>query len=354
MECTGSPHVTDDLASTRRGAAVFLETLDHGGAQDRLNWSEKWETIGDTHQLRCELNIKQEAFEKAIEAWLCALTAFEVARRLLDEEDSRTEDISVKIESSIQKFGQCLTHKLERVEIACCNEAEFPAYYLPAGDLDSCAPAVICISSEGETGAAMLARLLPVTISRGVSVLAISHKFVHRLNRRSEMLLSCCLDYLSMRPDVDATRIGVYGEGVSAVLATDFAASDDRVAAAVCDGGLWNWTRTLASIGWLTKSAVIVDEDLDSARHSRMVRQLGCPVLVVAGGRSMVSASEAIKLEADCLTARIDLSVALPRVIWKSGGIENFVLSDDCIFAWLEHRLAHSVQFDSCYRPGKQ
>ncbi|MGY4167695.1 hypothetical protein ACVIM8_001768 [Bradyrhizobium sp. USDA 4529] len=345
MDCAAWPHVRCDLASTRQGAAVFLENLDDVcDAAGRQNRVERWTAIGDAHCLLCDRYIKQEAFDEATEAWLCALTAFEVARRLLDVCDSQSEDISVKIETSIQRFGLCLK-KIERVKIADCDRAEFHGYYLPAGSLDACTPAVICISSEQETEGTMLGRLLPVLFGRDVSVLVVSHdEIAHRSRGQLELLLSCCLDYLSVRPDVNPTRIGVYGDGWSAALATDFAASDRRVAAAVCDAGLWKRTRTLASIGWFTRTGGTVHEDVLSASHWRLARQLRCPVLVVAGGRGFVSVSEAIRLQAECEVAHIDLSVALPRMTRTSvDGVENFVSSDECIFAWLEHKLARAL-----------
>ncbi|MGY4353065.1 dienelactone hydrolase [Bradyrhizobium sp. GM7.3] len=151
------------------------------------------------------------------------------------------------------------------------------------------------------------------------------------------------MDYLSVQHEVDDTRIGVYGEGLSAVLATEFAVSDRRVAAAVCDGGLWNWARTLASVNWLATNQDLMEEGAASARRLRLVRQLRCPVLVVAGGRGIVSVSEATTLQADCAAARIDLELLVSRMARApTGDIENFVSSDDFIFGWMQDKLAHS------------
>ncbi|WP_213290725.1 S9 family peptidase [Bradyrhizobium sp. sGM-13] len=282
---------------------------------------------------------------EATEAWLCALTAFEVVRRLVDEDDPQSADASARVEAGIQRFELSLEQKIEPVQIACCDRTELPAYYLPAGSPDLCAPAVICISGEQESGTMLLGRLLPVVSGRGMSLLVISHDDISNHSRRQSDILSCCLDYLLDRPEVDDARIGVYGEGLSAVLATDFAASDHRVAAAVCDGGLWNWTRILASVGWMTRAADVVDEGVVSVRRAQIIRQLRCPVLVVAGGRGIVSVSEAIKLQADCMAAPIGIELAIPRMIGTlEGEVENFVASDDCIFRWLEQKLGrHSA-----------
>ncbi|MBH5391871.1 hypothetical protein [Bradyrhizobium diversitatis] len=335
-------YVRGDLSSTRRAAAMFLDNLrDIWRTGDQQIWVGRWKAIGDAHCFLVELDIKKGAFDEATEAWLCALTAFEVARRLLDEDDPQGEVVSTKIDIGIQKFGLSLAQKLERVQIECADRVGLPAYYLPAGSRASIVPAVICISKEQETETKLLGRLLPMAITRGMSFLVLSHDEVSSYSR-PDVLLSHCLDYLSVQPGIDATRIGVYGEGLSAVLATDFAASDGRIAAAVCDGGLWNWARLLASVGWMTRTAAVADADLVSGHRSRLIRRLKCPVLVVAGGRGFVSESEAIKLKTDCIAWGVDIELVTARTTQTPvAEIENFVTSDDCIFGWLARKLAH-------------
>lgn len=344
MECAACGEMSGDLASTRRSAALFLDNLprDHDlGMTGRSTWGAKWKEIGDAHCRDADLLLDRGAPESAFESWLCELTALEVANRIIGEDDPENAGISAQVEFGIQRFGSLLERKLERIQVPCCDEFELPAYYLPAAAVDMCAPAVICIGREEETGHALLGRLLPVVVGRGMSFLLLSRKDI--LNHpcgQSGALLSCCLDYLSTRPDIDASRIGVYGDGLSAALATQLAASDGRVAAAVCDGGLWNFARTLAYLGWMTTAGGI-DEHAISARRSHVVRRLRCPVLVVAGGRGIVSVSEATKLEAECRADGIDLDVAIPRMITIPGGeIENYLACDDNIFGWLQHRFS--------------
>ncbi|KYH01513.1 hypothetical protein SE91_26025 [Bradyrhizobium sp. DOA1] len=184
-------------------------------------------------------------------------------------------------------------------------------------------------------------------MDRGMSVLVIAHDDLSDTRRsQSDMFMSCCMDYLSTRSDVDATRIGVYGDGLSAPLATDLAVFDDRVAAAVCDGGLWNLARTLASVDWLTRTADAPDEEVVSARRLRVVRRPRWPVLVVAGGRGIVSAAEAMKLLVDDTP---DLQLAIPRMITTDGDeVENFLTADDRIFGWLEHKLVLNSPSSNC------
>lgn len=87
----------------------------------------------------------------------------------------------------------------------------------------------------------------------------------------------------------------------------------------------------------MTGTACVADENVASVRRSRLMRQLKCPVLVVVSGHGTVSASEAVKLQADCSATRIDLELVMPlRTRCSSNTIENFVSSDDRVFAWLD------------------
>ncbi|MGY4509497.1 alpha/beta hydrolase family protein [Bradyrhizobium sp. USDA 3650] len=333
-----------DVASARQHAAAFLDNLtlnENFRSVGRQSWISKWTKLGDEQGILGDLKIKKGALDEAAEAWLCALTAFEVAKRLGDEDDQQTEAIIAKIETGVQRLATSLKRKVESVQIGSYDDSEFLAYYLPAFSRDLFAPAVICISREEESAATLLGRVFPAVIGRSIAVLVVAHEDVSsHWGGQSEALLSSCLDYLLVRPEIDSAHVGVYGQGLSAVLATDFAVSDRRVAAAVCDGGLWNWTRVLASVTWMTRTADEAGADIVSGRRLRMVEHLRCPALVVAGGPGNVCVSEAIKLQADCTAAGIDLEVALPRITRGSmGEIENFVTSDDSIFAWLEHKL---------------
>lgn len=346
MDFGAWPHVRGGLASARQSASAFLDSLppaDDCAQPVRQSWVDTWTRAGEAYSRIADLDLTKKEFDKATEAWLCALTAFEVARRLVPDDDTRSADVSAKVEAGVQRIGLSSGHEVESVEIACGDVGKVLAYYLRAGAPNSRAPAVICISSEEETGAILLGRLLPVIIGRGMSLLVVSQEDIANHARgESEIVLSDCLDYLSARADVDSSWIGVYGDGLSAALATDFAAYDRRIAAAVCDGGIWNWTRSLSSIGWMTPTADDSDKDMMSAYRSRLARRLNCPVLVVAGGRGVVSVSEAIELQAVCMAARIDVDLVMPQLIRGGQGeeVDNFVTSDERIFRWLEQRLA--------------
>ncbi|UPJ79275.1 hypothetical protein IVB16_31570 [Bradyrhizobium sp. 183] len=348
MDCVSWPRVSEDLASTRRAVAAFLEDFDapHSAAC-HSDWVVKWTKIGDAHILFGDANVQKGQIGDAEKAWLCALTAFELARRLAREEAAESEKVTAKIASAVRKIGS-LDRRIERVQVECFDQSDILAYYLPAAGRSK-APAVICISTEEETVTTLLGRILPVLTDRGISVLVVAHEDISNFRSQSDMALSCCLDYLSARSDVDAARIGVYGDGLSAALATELVLSDRRVAAAVCDGGLWILARMLASIQWLTGTSDFPDDKVVSSRRSRMIRQFKCPVLVVASARGMVSLPETSKLLSQASAASIDLQLVMPRTMTaRFGEIEDFVTFDERIFGWLEDKLVPESASQAC------
>lgn len=343
MKCAAGRQVRGDLASTRQSAALFLNNpplRDRKGYIERQSITE-WIEIGDANSHLAESYLNEGRLEKAAEAELCALTAFEVARRLTDEDDARWRGISARIEAGIERIGLCGAPKVEPVQISCADQVSLFAYYLPAGRTDLPAPAIICVCSEQDTPHALLGRVLPVVLGRGISLLVLSHGDLVECSRGSpRAMLSSCLDYLSRRSDVDSARVATFGDGLSAALASDFVASDSRVAAAVCDGGLWHAARALAYVDWMTKAAGEMDELVVAATRLRQARQLRCPVLVVAGGRGIVSIPEASKLQAACVAARIELElIVAPTTSTAVGELEDFPSCDDAIFGWLQHKL---------------
>jgi hypothetical protein len=333
-----------DLPSLRRDAAAFIDSTLIADADTEECWQRCvtiWTRIGDGYCFQADLRMASGALDQASEALLCALTAFELARQLLDESSSTRGEITSKIEACAQRFGQCRRRPAEWVRIGCSDQWGFSALFLPADGPERSAPSVICISEDDEAIEALVGKLLPGLADSGLSMLVVSGADIssHPVFQR-DLLLGFCLDYLVGRADVDGDRIAVYGEKFAAVHATSFAASDHRVAAAVCDGGVWRSTRMQGSIDWMAGAERTTDDAGATSYRLQAMRRLKCPILVTAGERGLVGAPEAIRLRADCGAAGIELDVAIPRTVETAKGtIENFITTYDLVFGWLERKL---------------
>lgn len=343
------------LAYVRQNAAAFLESLQlvdlQGSNRDR--WLNTWLAVGERHRLSLgDPGGAMPTSKTSVEPWLCALTAFQVAKRLANGDDARNEDISARIAACAHEFELRHVRPLERIELDSLDEVRLTGIFLPGSGSGPRVPVVICISDETESESAMLSRILPALIGRGISVLVVGGENIS-WNRtfNAEILLRCWLDYLASRSDVDVSRIAVFGDGTAAAHASSLAATDQRVAAAVCDGGLWRSVRTHAAVRWLTSARDAEDiEDLSIYRSSLAFRTR-CPVLIVAGARGFVREHEALALHDCCRRSGLDVSVVMPRSVPAlSGQIDNFLTCDDFIFDWLESKLYSKSALNSVTR----
>ena len=325
-----------NLARLRKSAGAFLEELSTSASREKEHWILKWMTVGDQYRALAELAVKNNRPDTAGEFWLCALTAFEVARQLADPENSSSGVLADRIEGSLGSLRSCAPDRVERVEIEFFEREHFAGYFLRAARREQPAPAVIFISDEESSAGSIVGRLLPAVNDRNLSVLVVSGDDAskHRLFK-PEAFLASWLDYLEGRADVDAGRIAVSGERMAAGYAGRIAASDRRIKAAVCDGGLWASLQHRANVGWMTG---IWNTAGDRTRTSNLelVRRMRCPVLIVAGGRALFDRQSALELQADCKLAGLDCSVAIPQA---PGEIENFITKDDVVLDWLEEKL---------------
>src|SRR5438874_220342 len=129
MDWVSWPRVIDDLASIRRGAATFLEDFDAPyAAACHSEWVVKWMKIGAVHDLVGDATIQKGQIGDAKKSWLCALTAFEVARHMARENTAECKKATAKIEAVVRKVG-ALEQKIECVPVKCHDQSEILTYY---------------------------------------------------------------------------------------------------------------------------------------------------------------------------------------------------------------------------------
>lgn len=338
-----------NLSRLRSRASGFFESLSIAELvreKHRHLWISDWSRIADEHLAFAETARKDG--QNAQEAWLCGLTALEVARSLACPGDLDSAGLADKVGYSLRGFADDAGPAIERVDIQGPHHAMLTGFFLPARRQESPAPVVICLSDEDATQSSMMSRLLPASVCGTVSLLFIdADKAAIRRPSRPEQAFQCWLDYLEARPDVDARRIAVYGEGAGAAHASRLAFSDRRIAAAVCDGGVATpamrraWLRRIAGAGPAA-------DDGPAAASLVPTRRIACPLLVVVGSRSMVWEQDALELQAGYRQSGADCSVAVPnRIPHPLGEVENFVAVDNFILEWLDGKLGTERKLDA-------
>jgi hypothetical protein len=339
-----------DLARLRKRASAFFESLSVNElAQEtqRKRWISDWTRLGDDYRMLAESVPEAGSAHIVSESCLCALTAFEVARCLSHLEDTASIVLANMIDPSLSKLEDCFAQPIERAEIECLGQGTFEGRFLPAACKECFAPAIICVGDEEMTLSAMLSRLLPASLGSRVSLLLIDGRNASAFrSSKPEHVLGCWLDYLDGRPDVDSSRIAVYGEGLGASYASSLARSDRRIAAAVCDGGLWVLHRRRASVGWITGGWHDACGG-SSAQPLPTSRRIPCPILMVVGHRSMVREEDALELQARYRQSGAHCSIVIPNAIQNPlGAVENFITVDDFVFDWLHDKLGSTRQLD--------
>jgi hypothetical protein len=210
-------------------------------------------------------------------------------------------------------------------------------------------PVVICISDESESNDELLDRLWTDVEGRQLSLLLVELNSILAAERLSpansgvpvEALLSSCTDYLVARSDVDEKRIGVYGRNLASTYATRLAAGDDRIAASVCDGGLWEYARTTMHLNAAGHSSETLEQARSSRLRSRFARRITGPFLVVAGDEGICSLSEAAALYDECRELSIKMALKLSQTNrTPPGDFEDCAAVTDYVFGWLARKLA--------------
>ncbi|MGY8634242.1 alpha/beta hydrolase [Bradyrhizobium sp. 14AA] len=338
------------LVRLRKRASEFFESLSVAELARKAHrhlWAADWLRVAEDYRTSAESALADGSGRIACEAWICSLTAFEVARSLSCPDDLVSTDLADRGGVSLSSFEDDAVLAIERVEIDGLDLGALTGFFLPASRRGPSAPAVICIADEEISLASMMSRLLPAALCRNMSLLLIdAGNSPVRRALKPEHALQCWLDYLDARPDVDSQRIAIYGEGTGASHASRLVLSDRRIAAAVCDGGLLRSVMRRASVHWMT-GVEQAAWDGASARPLLSPRRIACPLLMIVGSRSMVREKEALELQAGYRQAGADCSVVVPnRIPYPEGETENFITVDDFIFEWLDSKLGAARRLD--------
>ncbi|KYG23882.1 hypothetical protein SE92_29590 [Bradyrhizobium sp. AT1] len=355
MEGNHWPHGSCDgaganLARLRHRASEFFDSLsvaDLVRERSRHLWVSDWLRVADDYRISAESAHRDESAPIALDAWLCSLTALEVARSLSSPGDLADADLSDRLDIGLKGLESEVGPAIQHVKIDGLDQGPLTGLFRPAFRQER-SPAVICIADEGVTLGAMMSRLSPAICHRNMSLLLV-HAGNASIRRpfKAEHMLACWLDYLAARPDVDTRRIAVYGEGAGASHASRLAMSDRRIAAAVCDGGI---AAPIMRRAWL-RARRGVAQAATPPDWLQPSRRIPCPLLVVVGSRSMVWEEDALALQAGYRQAGADCSTVVPTCIpHPLGEVENFIAVDNFILEWLDNKLGAGGQLDSVTR----
>lgn len=353
-------HFLRVLGSAQDGGSAVSEcflTALHIVPGDDESWQREWSRIADATSERGDLARSQGSTCTARSNWLRASNYYRAAAIFLEPGDRRRCVLLERMRKCSQRYLECLAPEGEAVSIPYSEGRWVQAYFLRAPYASSRTPAVICVGGSGGSKDEHLHRSLRHAHARGLSVLLVDlpgqdaepGQNLIRSPNDIEVSLSCCVDYLADRGDVDDRRIAIFGDGIGASFASLAAYSDDRFSAAVCDAGIWDLHERAYQLNWMMGGAAAdsLKAATEKLRSSSIARSISCPVLVAIGEHDLLDADHVASLCHSYKQDGLDVTLKIfsaTETAASHGHIDNPTMAIEFIFDWISVRLKSDGQ----------
>lgn len=279
--------------------------------------------------------------------WLRAINYYRTAAFRFEPADKRRQGVLKTMRACARRYIQHLTPAGEVVEIPWLEGHPLEAYFLPAPTASRRTPVVICMGEPGHQKEEYLYKTARYARDRGVSLLAVDllgsgtgvqfEKIVGRPDL--ETAVGHVMDYLATRHDIDEGRIAIHGDGTGSSFIARGIALDDRFAAAVCDGGIWD----LHERAFLRNRISPANTGCaGGSESSNIARKFRCPVLITMGEQGWLEAGRVTELFDQLKVNHRDISLKIfsaSETAAAQGHADNPTLVNEFVFDWLADRL---------------
>jgi pimeloyl-ACP methyl ester carboxylesterase len=341
------------LVSAQDGGASLAECLAVAGRIDFSNdtsWHSAWKGIADANRERGDGAWRKGHVVTARSNWLRAINYYLAAAFPFE----RSEPLH---NSAIADARRCAADFIHRgnpagevVGIDWPGGYPLEGYFLPADAGSAPKPTVICIGEPGRHKEEYLFKAARHARERGMSLLAVdllgagsADQFEEIVGRRDlERVVASIMDYLIDRKDVDEARIAIVADAWGSSFVARGIAFDDRFAAAVCDGGIWD----LHERAFLRSRMDAVDGNVLHLGLSRIARNIRCPVLIAAGARGWLSPTRLRELHQGLRTDHREVTLKIfseEETASAQGHTDNPTLANEYIFDWVAAHLSGGI-----------
>jgi 2,6-dihydroxypseudooxynicotine hydrolase len=266
------------------------------------DWCRAWSACGDEHEQLGEVAGTAGRFETAAEHFFAAAMAYHFGKFLFVAYPDELRAAHQRTVASYDRSLPWLAHPGERVAIPYVDGATMwgilrkpwhvvrPPVVIQIPGLDSVKEE---LHAYGED-----------FLRRGMAVLAIDGpgqgemEFTHPMRHDYEVPVSCAINTLERRRDVDARRIGLLGVSLGGYYAPRAAAFEPRVRAAIALAGPYAVLDGFTGMPALTQAAFVRrihagsrDEAVERLRRftlSGVLERVTCPLLVIMGRQDRV------------------------------------------------------------------
>ena len=338
------------LAAAQEGGSTLSEcrtTASRIDFTDDDSWYREWKAIADTSHERGDAALGNGHVVTARSNWLRATNYYRAAICVLDPTGTPHQAAVTSMRECAAKYLRYGKPAGEVVLIPWSCGYPLEGYFLPAPAASKRAPAVICIGEPGHRKEEYLSKVARHANDRGMSLLAVdllgpgaASRFEEVVGRSDlETAIGHIADYLVERDNVDADRIAIVADGWGSSFVARGIAFDDRFAAAVCDGGIWDiHERSFLRDRIASRDGNIVPPPI----VSRVARNIKCPVLVCAGERGWLKAARVRELYDGLKRDGRDIDLKIftsEETAAAQGHADNPTLANEFIFDWIASRL---------------
>ncbi len=344
-----SAEFTRLLAAAQEGGATIAECLMIArqlNRDDEQSWHREWKKLAQANRQRAEAAFAEGHLATAQRNWLRAMNYYSAAAMPLDQADERRWVAVLAMQECARRFVAARGPAGEVVTIPWVEGHSLQGYFLPAS-ANGRAPTVICIGEPGHRKEEFLFKLAPHARERGFSMLALDLLGDKRddyadvlLQRRDlESSIASAVDYLEARSDVDFDRVAIVADGWGSSFVARAVLQEPRLAAAVCDGGLWD----LHEQSFFASRFAMSDLGIVPVPHSPlMASSVDFPVLITLGEDGWLKPDRVSQIVQQSRLGGSDIALKVFGAAETGAAqahADNPSLANEYIFDWLESRL---------------
>jgi dienelactone hydrolase len=342
------------LGAAQEGGATVAECFATAGRidfSDDHSWHREWKKTADASYKRGNDSLGRGNLLTARSNWLRAINYYQAAVSSLDLADDTRKAVIARMRECAGLYVQHGSPCGEVVSIPWPGGYPLEGYFLPAPATSGAAPAIICIGEPGQRKEEYLFKVARHAADRGIALLAVDlfgggpdSQFAESVGRSDlEMTIGHITDYVMERGDVDQRRVAILADGWGSSFVARGIAFDDRFAAAVCDGGIWDLHEQALLSDRLAYRAA---DPVGRARPSRAARNIKCPVLISTGERGWLKAERVRELYEELVAEGRDVTLKIftcEETAAAQGHTDNPTLANEFIFDWLAAHLGISA-----------
>ena len=322
-------------------AASRIDLKDSGDS-----WYLEWVRLANLSNARAKAAFHRGHVLTAQSNWLRAINYYQASTFEFDAADNKHQDVLRTMRACARSYIAHLAPAGETVEIPWLEDYALEGYFLPAPAASDRTPVIVCMGDPGHRKEEYLFKVARYARERGMSLLAVDllgsgagAKFDKVVGRPDlETSVGHVMDYLTTRDDIDQRRIAILGDSSGSSFVARGVAFDDRFAAVVCDGGIWD----MHERAFLMERLSLRNAGCEATNGGGLGRRFRCPVLITMGEQGWLETDHVTELFEQLRIDHPDISLKIfesSETASAQGHHDNPTLANEFIFDWVADRL---------------